>query len=243
MSIWTVDRQPFCRWVYQYDMTTQVVSSFDNLPVICINLKLATAHGISGRNGIQWWSFIYIRQYVNIIYIYMYAYIYVCIIYINIYKHPYSNYYTVLSSRWSFQKTYVCWMLLLHDNHANWSSSFSSKSGNIGMFRRPLTGHRRNITGVSPVSSGFQTIYSLLSYSDIPLLRIPEFRMTGDWPPCFFLSGNLSTSQRFDLHFPHNSSRNPEMPWSWKYHPHLRLPKSSDSMKSKSHPSLFTKLI
>ena len=62
--------------------------------------------------------------------------------------------------------------------------------------------------------------------------------MTGDWPPCFFLSGNLTTSQRFDLHFPHNSSRNPEMPWSWKYHPHLRLPKSSDSKKSKSHPSL-----
>ena len=63
--------------------------------------------------------------------------------------------------------------------------------------------------------------------------------MTGDWPPCFFLSGNLSTSQRLDLHFSHNSSRNPEMPWSWKYHPHLRLPRSSDSKKSKIPPITF----
>lgn len=87
-----------------------------------------------------------------------------CIIYINIHI-------TILSSGWSFPKTYVCWMLLLHDNHANWSSSFSRKSGNVAMFRRPLTGHRKNITGISPVSkpsthffrivtshsSGFQT--------------------------------------------------------------------------------------
>lgn len=84
------------------------------------------------------------------IYIYLYPTIckyYMCASYIYINIHI-----TILSSRWSFQKTYVCWMLLLHDNHANWSSSFSSKSGNVGMFRRPLTGHRRNITGISPVS-------------------------------------------------------------------------------------------
>ena len=170
-------------------------------------------------------------------------YIYHIYIYINIHI-------TILSSRWSFQKTYVCWMLLLHDNHANWSSSFSSKSGNTGMFRRPLTGHRRDITGISPVSKPATHFFRIVtSHSS----GFQNSGWLGTGHHVFSYQGILVHLKGLTCTFPitHQEIRKclgaEHIPVI--YAQIKQLKKGGDHLnnshfkKSRSHPSLFTKLI